>query len=120
MQHIVARTLERVKLLAILGQLGAEVPYALVGFLLLGWVQLLLGKRVVLVDGFLEGCQGGGERAEGGGAEDGGRGGGWVGRVGGCGGREGLRGEVREVSADRGALFQSAIEGCVLGVWVSL
>lgn len=114
MQHIIARGLERVKLLAILRQLSAKIPYALVGFLLLCWVEFLLGERVVLVDGFLEGGQGGGERAEGRGAEDGGSGGGWVGRVGGGGGREGLRGEVGEVSADRGALFQSTIECCIL------
>lgn len=117
MQHIVARGLERVKFLAILGKLGAEIPYALVGLLLLCWVEFLLGERVVLVDSFLEGGQGCGEGAEGRGAEDGGGGGGWVGRVGRGGSCEGLRGEVGEVSADRGALFQSTVECCVLCAW---
>lgn len=114
MQHIVACGLERVKLLAILGQFGTEISYALIGLVLFGWVEFLLGERVVLVNGLLKRGQGGRERAEGRGAEDGGGGGGWVGRVGGRGGCEGLRGEVGEVSADRGALFQSTVECCVL------
>lgn len=66
---LVARGLERLELPAVLGQLGAEVAYALEGLLLLGRVELLLGERVVLVDGALEGRQGGAEGAQRGGAD---------------------------------------------------
>lgn len=54
-EDLVAGGLERVELLAVLGELGAEVADALVGLVLLRRVELLLGKRVVLVDGLLEG-----------------------------------------------------------------
>lgn len=66
---LVARGLERLELPAVLGQLGAEVAYALEGLLLLGRVELLLGERVVLVDGALEGRQGGAEGPQRGGAD---------------------------------------------------
>lgn len=65
---LVAGGLERLELAAVVGQLGAEVAYALEGLLLLGRVELLLGERVVLVDGALEGRQGGAEGAQRGGA----------------------------------------------------
>lgn len=54
-EDLVALRLERVELFAVLGELGAEVSDALVGFVLLRGVELLLGERVVLVDGPLEG-----------------------------------------------------------------
>ena len=61
---VVARGFQGLELLAVVGELGAEVAYALVGLLLLGRVELLLRKRVVLVDGALECGQGGAEGAE--------------------------------------------------------
>lgn len=102
---LVARGFEGVHLCAEVGELGAEVAYPLVGLFLLGRVQLLLGEAVVLVDGAGEGGQRGGEGAEGGGGEEGRRG--RVGEVG--------RGEVGELFADGGALFESRVELCVLG-----
>lgn len=113
-QDLVAGGLEGVELAAVAGELGAEVSDALVGFVLLGGVELLLRERVVLVDGLLEGGERDGEGAERGGAEGGGGGRRGVGRVWRGGGREGLGGELGEVFADRGALFQSTVEGCVL------
>lgn len=63
-QRLVARRLEGLKLPPVRRQLGAEVAYALEGLLLLGWVELLLGEGVVLVDGALEGGQGGAEGSQ--------------------------------------------------------
>lgn len=122
-QDLVARRLEGVDLPPVAGELGAEVADALVGLLLLGRVELLLREGVVLVDGLLEGRQGGAEGAQGGRAEDvvrrgGGGGGGRAGAVGG-GGRVGVGGggeggEVGEVFADGGALLESTVESGVL------
>lgn len=83
-QHLVARGLQRIHLLPVGRELGAEVADALVGLLLLGRVELLLREGVVLVDGLLEGGQRCAEGAEGGGAEDG-IGGAGAARVGGGG-----------------------------------
>lgn len=54
-ERVVAGGLEGFELAAVFGQLGAEVAYALVGFLLFRWVELLPREGVVLVDGALEG-----------------------------------------------------------------
>lgn len=95
---VVARGFEGLELRAEVGELGAKVADALVGFFLLGGDGFLLGEGVVFVDGAGEGGEGGREGADGGGGE--GRGGG---------------GEGGEVAADEGALFESRVEGCVLG-----
>jgi hypothetical protein len=98
---LLARGFQRVELRAEVGQLGAEVADALDGLFLLGRVEFLFREGVVLVDGAGEGGEGGGEGAQG-------RGGylllEWLGRG----------GEGGEVFADRGALFERAVEGCVL------
>lgn len=111
---LVAGGLQGLEVAAVLGQLGAEVADALVGFLLLRRVELLLGERGVLVDGLLEGGEGRGEGAQRRGGEGVGGGGGAGGGRGVGGDCEGLRAECREVFADGGALFESAVEGCVL------
>lgn len=120
-QGLVAAGLEGVDLPAVGGQLGAEVADALVGLVLLGRVELLLGERVVLVDGLLEGRQRRAEGAEGRGAEEVGgavRGGRRRGGGGVAGGGDGgilVRGrEVGEVPADGCALLERTVEGCVL------
>jgi len=61
---VLAGRLEGVGLGAVVSQLGAELAYPLVGLLLLGRLDLLLGQRVVLVDGAREGRQTGRERAQ--------------------------------------------------------
>lgn len=75
-QELIARSLDGLEALAVLGELVAEIADALVGLFLLRRVELLLREGVVLVDGALEGRQGGAEGAEGGGADEGGGGGG--------------------------------------------
>lgn len=76
-ERLVARALEGLEVLAVLGQLVAEIADALVRLLLLRGVELLLRQGIVLVDRPLEGCEGGAEGAQGGGADD--RGGGGLG-----------------------------------------
>lgn len=120
-QGLVAADFEGIDLLAVGGQLGAEVADALVGFFLLGRVELLLGERVVLVNGLLEGRQRRAEGAEGRGAEEvvGAAAAGVRGRREGVAGRgDGgilVRGrEVGKVFADGCALLERTVEGCVL------
>ena len=84
---------ERVQLRPEVVQFRSEIAYPLVGLLLLGGVELLLGQVVVFVDGAVECRQGGRERAERGGRE--------------VRGVELVRGEGGEVFADRGALLES-------------
>lgn len=108
-QSLVALRLEGVHLLTVGGELGAEIPDALVRLVLFGRVQLLLREGVVLVDGLLEGRQRRAERAERGGGKD------VVGaRGGGVGGGGWVDGEVGKVFADGCALLESTVESCVL------